>query len=70
MIDGVRRELRVVKTDSMVGAVDDALPDPFEGHAGRVLGWMRRTFGDAETVRQVMADGWSNGYVYFAEPTP
>jgi hypothetical protein len=70
MIGAVRRELRSVATESIVGAVDDGAPEPFEGQAAKVLGWMRRTLGDTETIRQVLADGWSNGYLYFADPTP
>lgn len=62
----MRRELRSVQTEQVVGAV--AEPDQFEGAANSVLGRMRRELGDRETVAIVMREGWSNGYLYFAEP--
>jgi len=66
----VIRELRSVRTEQRLGAVDDTLQgaDAFTGSAGDVLSGMRRRLGDAETVRQVMRDGWSNGYLYFSDP--
>lgn len=66
----MRRELRSVRDERVLGAVDDTLVVPFVGAAGDVLSGVRRERGDAEAVRQVIADGWSNGYLYFAEPTP
>lgn len=66
----MRRELRSVRTEEVLGAVDDQRQPTFEGSAGEVLGSMRRKIGDAAAVREVIRDGWSNGYLYFAEPTP
>lgn len=65
----MRRELRSVRTGEVLGAVDDALTPPFEGAAADVLGGLRRQLGDEQTVRTVLADGWSNGYLYFPEAT-
>jgi len=66
----MRRELRSVRTEEVLGAVDDVRPgaDAFEGSAGDVLSGARRRLGDIETVRQVIQDGWSNGYLYFTDP--
>lgn len=65
----MRRELRAVRDEQVYGAVDTAADPPFEGSAGNVLSRMRRELGDAATVKAVMAEGWSNGYLYFAEAT-
>lgn len=64
----MRRELRAVSSGEVRGAIDDTRPDPFEGLARDALSTMRRQFGDRETVSRVMREGWSNGYLYFAEP--
>lgn len=66
----MRRDLRSVRTETVVGAISDAADEGFVGAAASVLGAMRRDLGDDETIRRVMAEGWSNGYLYFAEPTP
>lgn len=66
----MRRELRSVRTERVLGVVDDTKEPPFEGGAGDVLGGLRREVGDRRAVEIVLAEGWSNGYVYFAEPTP
>ena len=61
----MRRELRSVATEEIVGAVDDAKGPPFEGAAGVVLGGLRREMGDVKASETVLAEGWSNGYLYF-----
>jgi hypothetical protein len=63
----MRRELRSVRTEEVLGAVDDHAEPVFQGSAGNVLSAMRRKIGDAATAREVMRDGWSNGYLYFAD---
>lgn len=65
----MRRELRSVRTEAVLGAVDDDRTPPFEGAAEEALGRLRQQLGDAQTVKQVLAGGWSNGYLYFAEAT-
>lgn len=64
--------MRSVRDEQVLGAVDDVrIADAaFVGAAGDVLSALRRELGDEEAVRRVLADGWSNGYLYFAEPTP
>lgn len=66
----MRRELRVVKNESIVGAVEiDRHGTPqFEGAAGEVLGRFRAEMGDRETARRIISGGWSNGYLYFGDP--
>lgn len=68
----MKRELRIVKTDEVVGelVVDRNGTPHFRGRAQNVLPALRRRTSDAEVARDLMAGGWSNGYVYFAEPTP
>lgn len=63
----MRRELKSVTTERVVGMIDDALDDPFIGGAADVLGALRRELGDAKTVETVMLEGWSNGYLYFGD---
>lgn len=63
----MRRDLRSVRTETVVGAVDTE--EGFVGAAASVLAAMRRDLGDEETIRRVIAEGWSNGYLYFAEAT-
>lgn len=66
----MRRELRAVRDEAVYGAVDTNRDPVYEGIAGEVLGVLRRQLGDARAIESVMADGWSNGYLYFAEATP
>lgn len=67
----MRRELRSVQTDEVVGAVvADGTQRLFEGQAGEVLSRFRRLVGDTTTIDVIMVEGWSNGYLYFAEATP
>lgn len=65
------RELRSVSTEENLGAVivaaDGAVT--FDRAAADVLGAMRRKLGDEAAARTVMAEGWSNGYLYLSEPT-
>lgn len=65
----MRRELQSVRTGQVLGAVvlDRAGPS-FEGRAGEVLAAMRRRLGDTRAAELVIAEGWSNGYLYFADP--
>lgn len=64
----MRRELRSVATEAVVGAVDDRLAEPFEGAAATSLAGLRREVGDARALELVMVEGWSNAYLYFAAP--
>lgn len=68
----MRRELRDVKTEEVVGSltVDDSGAVAFDRYAGDVLRTLRAKLGDQKAAATVMADGWSNGYLYFAEATP
>lgn len=68
----MRRDYRSVQTGETVGAliVDPDGTPHFDQYAGTALAGLRRIYGDRETARMVMAEGWSNGYGYFAEPTP
>jgi hypothetical protein len=71
MVGRVRHELRDVNTERVVGAVGvhgDAVRS--DEYAGTVLATLRRKLGDAALANHVIADGWSNGYLYFAEATP
>lgn len=64
------RELRSVRTENVVGAVtvtDDGTIT-YQGAAEDVLSGVVRRLG-ANAGRVLMADGWSNGYLYLAEPT-
>jgi hypothetical protein len=66
-----RRELRVVATEQVRGAViitDDGNP-VFEGSASRVLESFRRRLGDAKAAAVLLDEGWSNGYLYLAPET-
>lgn len=67
----MKRELRSVRTDEVLGAivVENGIRS-FEGRAAEVLSSFRRRVGDDTTVDVVMVEGWSNGYLYFAEVTP
>jgi hypothetical protein len=61
-----------VRTDEVVGALVvsvDGQPS-FDGYAADVLAALRRRLGDVRAAETVMAEGWSNGYLYFADPTP
>lgn len=63
----MRRELRVVATEQVVGfvAVDED-GARFENAAVEVFGHLRAKLGHAEAARQLLAEGWSNGYLYLA----
>lgn len=66
----MRRELRVVKTEEPVGAVvRDVAGARLEGNATNILRKQRHQLGDAAVIDDILANGWSNGYVYFAEAT-
>lgn len=64
----MRRELRSVRSGKYLGAVDDTRGPGFEGAAEQVLASLRTRLGDEETIAHVLAEGWSNGYLYFADP--
>jgi hypothetical protein len=71
MVDAVRREVRDVKTGRVVGGVVvDGDTVRFDEYAATVLATLRRKMGDAALAKRVIADGWSDGHLYFAEPTP
>lgn len=63
----MKRELKSVRTEDVLGAVDDSLDQPFVGAAERVLGGLRREVGDAKTLDIVLLEGWSNGHLYFGD---
>jgi hypothetical protein len=66
----VTRELRSVQTEKVLGSVtvadDGAIT--YRGAAEDVLSGAVRRLG-AEAGQVLMADGWSNGYLYLAEAT-
>lgn len=65
------RDLLVVGSGNVIGSVTlDGDQAAFGQYAGNVLAGMRRQLGDLETAREVIADGWSNGAVYFGEARP
>lgn len=65
----MRRELRSVRTEELLGSVvvvDGVIT--LEGGALDVLAKTVERLGpDAGKI--LMADGWSNGYLYLAEPS-
>lgn len=66
----MRRELRVVATEQVVGAaVRDLDGARLEGNAVNILRKQRLQRGDAAVIDDILGNGWSNGYVYFAEAT-
>ena len=67
-----RRELRVVSDEKVLGAVI-ANPDGtfvFERVAQEVFKGMRRRMSDDKLGPLLLADGWSNGYLYLAPEQP
>lgn len=65
-----RRELRIVATEQVVGAVAvaDNGTGQFEQSAQRVFAGMRGRAGDdLALAKALIADGWSNGYLYLAD---
>lgn len=64
-----RRELRIVSTEEVRGAVavaDDGRAT-FEQSAQRVFAGMRERAKDDDALAQALIeDGWSNGYLYLA----
>lgn len=68
----MRRELRAVSDDKVLGAVI-ANPDgtfTFERAALDVFKGMRRRMSDDKLGPLLLADGWSNGYLYLAPEQP
>ena len=64
----MRRELRIVRTDEVVGAVSDDGAEPvFEDAAVTVFARLREQRGDALAAAELLRDGWSNGYLYLAD---
>lgn len=64
----MRRELLSLRSGSTLGAVVvEGKIRTFEGQAGNILSGLRRQVGDNTAVDLVMAEGWSNGYLYFGE---
>jgi hypothetical protein len=67
----MRRDLVAVRGGDVIGSVTlDGDQVTFDRFANDALAGMRRDLGDLKTGRQVMADGWSNGYAYFTEVQP
>lgn len=66
----MKRELRTVAADRVVGAViRDARGIRWEGAAKNLLRGERLRSGDAKVAADLLARGWSNGYVYLAAAT-
>lgn len=64
----MRRELRIVRDDRVVGAVSDDDGEPvFEDAADTVFAHLRQLRGDAVAAAELLRDGWSNGYLYLAD---
>lgn len=65
----VRRELRTVQGDRVVGAVEvlDGGRSRFDGQAAEVFARLRARLGDDQAAHSLLAEGWSNGYLYLAE---
>lgn len=66
----MRRELKAIDGDEVVGAVvvtraAGAVGYSFEGAARAVLRRLIERLGEGAAARNVMADGWSNGALYF-----
>ncbi len=64
-----RRELRTVDTETRLGSVgisDDGKPF-FVGQAKNLFAYARRTQGEESLIKELLDDGWSNGYLYLAE---
>jgi hypothetical protein len=63
------QDVRTKKTTGTVGIKDDGKPF-FTGMAsgadGTFAGMIRRK-GEAATIKDLLANGWSNGYLYLAE---
>lgn len=67
----MKRELRIVEGDKVVGAlVVNGKDVRFEGAADGILRAQRLRLGDAKVAAQIMDGGWSNGYLYFGKPVP
>lgn len=67
----MRRELRQVDTGQALGSVElDRDRATFSGAAGDIFRTMRTRLGDEQAARMLVGDGWSNGYLYLAEPRP
>ncbi|HEX7160542.1 MAG TPA: hypothetical protein VF223_04805 [Trebonia sp.] len=67
----MRRDLLDLASGQTVGSLTlEGDVVTFDRYANSVLRNMRAKLGDLEAAKQVMADGWSNGYLYFADPTP
>lgn len=67
-----RRELRTVSGDRVLGAVIGN-PDgtfTFDRAAQDVFKGMRRRMPDDKLGPMLLADGWSNGYLYLAPEQP
>lgn len=63
----MRSELRSVATEQVVGAVQVVAEVPrFDGAAAAVFAGVRRRLGDLAAAQMLIADGWSNGYLYLA----
>lgn len=62
-----KRELRIVRDETVVGAVVvDGDTAQFEGQARDVFARMCHQLGDHAAAQRLITDGWSNGYLYLA----
>ncbi len=64
-----RRNLRSVATDKVLGAVIDNADGSFtfDRGAADIFKNFRVRMSDSELGVLLMADGWSNGYLYLSE---
>jgi len=64
-----QRQLRVTANNRELGAVaHDAAGPRFEGATARVFARVRAEQGDDAAAQALVADGWSNGYLYLDKP--
>ena len=62
------RELRIVNGDKVIGTVDvQAGRAIFTGKAGETFTVLRRMKGELPAARELLKNGWSNGYVYLSD---
>lgn len=62
------RELRTVNGDTVIGTVDiQAGKAAFTGKAEETFTAIRRLKGELPAARELLRNGWSNGYVYLSD---
>lgn len=62
------RELRTVNGDKVIGTVDIRAGEAdFTGKADETFTAIRRMKGELAAARELLKNGWSNGYVYLSD---